>query len=415
MDRLLVEPLVVVGGGLSAVSLMGELRRKGYRGAITAITDETEPPYDKPPLSKEYQVHGNGDRIRLDLTHATEIDWRRGTPVARLDTLRREVQLADGRTLRYGTLVLATGASPRLLPALQSAPIPTFTLRTLDDARRIRAATGQGRRLALLGGGVIGLELAATARSLGTEVTVIEPQPRVMNRSAPPSLAAALAARHIQEGVDLRLSRRMTGFDGGDLLLDDGSRVKADAIVVAIGVAANDRIAREAGIACDDGIIVDGRGRTTAPGVYAIGDVTRRLNPVSGRFERIENWANASSQGRATAQALLDLDAPAYADVPWYWSDQYDLRLQVAGSTGVEEIVRGTPGPHSQFTLIQLQGGRVVGAACMNAPRDFMPLKHLLAAGGTVDARALADPAVDLKRQLREALAQQPAEVAARL
>jgi 3-phenylpropionate/trans-cinnamate dioxygenase ferredoxin reductase subunit len=398
----LIEPIVVVGGGLAAVSFMSELRTGDHHGPIIAVTDETELPYDKPPLSKDYQVHGNCDNIRLDLTNAPEIDWRRGVAVSRLDTRHREVQLSDGRKVRYGTLVLAMGATPRQLPALQSAPVPVLTLRTLEDARRIRAAIGEGKRLALIGGGVIGLELAATARGLGTEVTVVEAQRRVMNRCAPEALASAVAARHVEEGVDLRLGRQMAGFAGGDLLLDDGSRIRADAIVVAIGVTANDQIARDAGIACDDGIFVDGQGRTTAPGVYAIGDVTRRTNSVSGRFERIETWSNAYSHGRATAQSLLDPGAPPFRDVPWYWSDQYELRIQVAGSTSTQEIVRGTPGPRSKFTLVQVQRGRVVGVACMNNPREFTPIRRLLAEGGATDIRALGDPAVDLGRYLRE-------------
>lgn len=402
MHQSFVEPIVIVGGGLAAVSFMSELRMGGYRGPIIAVTNETELPYDKPPLSKDYQVHANADSIRLDLTHATDIDWRRGVAASRLDLRHRELQLSDGGKVGYGTLVLAMGATPRELPNLRSAPVPVLTLRTLEDARRIRAAIGRGRRLVLIGGGVIGLELAATARGLGTDVTVIEAQRRVMNRCAPEALASAVATRHAEEGVDLRLGRQIAGFAGCDLLLDDGSRVKADAIVVAIGVTANDQIARDAGIACEDGIFVDGHGRTTAPGVYAIGDVTRRTNPVNGRVERIEAWANASGHGRATARGLLDPDAPPFREVPWYWSDQYDLRIQVAGSTGTEEIVRGTPGPRTRFTLIQVHEGRIVGAACTNNPREFTALKRTLAEGGAADIRALVDPALDLGRHLRE-------------
>ncbi|WP_208511436.1 FAD-dependent oxidoreductase [Variovorax paradoxus] len=401
IDTPLQHPVVVLGSGLAAVSFVGGLRAGGFTGGIIVIGDEAEPPYDRPPLSKEFQREGAVEKIRLDLGRARDVEWLRGTPASKVDTRRKEVQLADGRSLGYGTLVFATGATPRRLPALQQAPMPVLTLRALEDAQRIRATLAPGVRLVVIGGGVVGLELAATARGMGAFVTVIESLGRLMNRCASATLAAAVARVHLEQGVDLRLSRQVTGFAGTALALDDGSKVQADLVVVGIGVVANDDLARAADIACDDGIFVDRLGRTTCPAVYAIGDVTRQRNPISGRFERIETWSNAQNQGLAVARTLLDPATAPYADIPWYWSDQYDLRMQVAGvSQGDDEIVRGDAASGSKFSLIQLHRGRAVGVTCMNNAREFSSLKRLLGDVVLPDRAALADPSTDLRKLL---------------
>lgn len=392
-------PVVLLGGGLASVSFAGGLRTAGFAGAITIVSDEPGPACDRPPLSKEFLRDGDAEKIRLDQSRAPGVEWLYGVAAQRVDTLAREVHLADGRCLNYGTLVFATGAAPRLLPALQGAPMPVLTLRTLGDAQRIRGALVPGARLLVVGGGVIGLELAATARALGVSVTLVEYLPRLMSRGASPTLSAFVAQHHVKQGVELRLGRSVTGFSGSQVTLDDGSQIAADLVVVGIGVSANDALAREAGIACDDGIFVDGYGRTTCPNVYAIGDVTRQRHPVSGRFERIETWSNAQSQGLAVARALLDPAAPAYADLPWYWSEQYALRLQVAGlPQGDDEIVRGDLAAGDKFTLIHLLRGQIVGASCVNNPRDFMALKRLISSGARPERAALADPATDLRK-----------------
>lgn len=400
----LPSPVVVLGGGLAAVSLVSGLRAKGYTGDIIVVSDDAELPYDRPPLSKQFQRDGAADKIRLDLSRAPDIEWLHGVAAQRLDTRLREVHLADGRRLGYGTLVLATGAAPRQLAVLQGAAMPVLTLRTLDDATRIRERLVPGARLLVVGGGVIGLELAATARGLGAEVTVVEALPRLMNRCAPTRLADMMARHHHDQGVDLRFGRQVSGHDGAQIVLDDDSRIAADLVVVGIGVVANDALARDAGIACDDGIFVDAHGRTTCPGVYAVGDVTRQRNPVSGRVERIETWSNAQNQAAATARTLLDPSAAPYGDTPWFWSDQYEVRIQVAGlASGDEEIVRGEMAADGKFSLIQLQRGRVVGVACVNNAREFGSLKRLLAGSPLPDRAALADPAVDLRKLMAAA------------
>lgn len=395
-------PVVVLGGGLASVSYAGGLRSGGFQGSIIVVADELEPAYDRPPMSKDFLLDGNTEKIRLDLSRAPDVEWLRGVAAQRVDTHAREVHLADGRCLNYGTLVFATGASPRILPALQGAPMPVLTLRTLDDAQRIRSALVPGARLLVIGGGVIGLELAATARALGATVTLVEFLPRLMSRGASPTLASYVARHHAEQGVDLRLGRSvtgLTGLTGSHIVLDDGSLIAADLVVVGIGVSANDALARAADIACDDGIFVDGRGRTTCTNVYAIGDVTRQRHPVSGRFERIETWSNAQNQGMAVARALLDPAAPPYADLPWYWSEQYALRIQVAGLThGDDEIVRGDMATGEKFSLIHLLRGQIVGASCVNNVRDFTALKRLISSSARPDRAALADPATDLRK-----------------
>lgn len=400
LKEALTPPVVVLGAGLSAVSFATDLREAGYAGPLTVVGDEAEPPYDRPPLSKDFMGHGDAEKIRLDRKRAPGVEWLLGVAALSFDPQAHTVALSDGRTLPYGTLVLATGATPRALPALQDAPMPVYTLRTLDDARRIQAGLRPQARLLIVGGGVIGLELAATARAADVHVTLVETQPRLMSRAAPASLADFVARYHAAQKVDLRFGRSITGVAEGVVLLDDGTRIAADMVVVGIGVVANDALARAAGLACDDGIFVDAYGRTTCPDVYALGDVTRQRNPLSGRFERIETWSNAQNQGIAVARHLVDPAAPGYAELPWYWSDQGALRIQVAGlASGDEEIVRGELSLDApKFTLIELRKGRIVGVTCVNNARDFAPLRRLLAVGAQPDRAALADPATDLRK-----------------
>lgn len=371
-------PVVVVGGGLAGLSFAGALRQGGYQGALTLVAAEAEAAYDRPPLSKGFLLDGDAQRIRLDESRLTDVRVLRGVQAQTLDLQDRSLRLGSGEELPWGTLVLATGARPRVLPALEATNRPVLTLRTLDDARRLRELILPGQHLLLVGAGVIGLELAATARGVGAQVTVLETQPRVMSRTAPPALSAFVQARHRAAGVDLQLGRTISSCQEGAVLLDDGSTIAPDFIVVGIGVRANDELAQAAGLRCDDGIVVDTQGRTSAPGVLAIGDVARQVEPVSGQVMRIETWSNAQNQSAAVARAWLDQAAEGYADVPWYWSDQYDLRIQGTGMpVGERELVRGDVAG-GRFTLLQLHGRRLVGATCLNNAKDFGALRKLV-------------------------------------
>jgi 3-phenylpropionate/trans-cinnamate dioxygenase ferredoxin reductase subunit len=371
-------PVVIVGSGLAGLSFASSLRHGGYTGELTLVSDEAEAPYDRPPLSKAFLKDGDAQRIRLDESRLTEARVLRGLRAQALDLVGRTLTLADGQKISWGTLVLATGAHPRELPKLDAIGKPVLTLRTLNDARRLRELIQPGRHLLLVGAGVIGLELAATAREAGCAVTVVESQARVMSRSAPPTLSDYVHRRHLRAGVDLRLGRFVDRCVEGEAVLDDGSRIAADFVVAGIGVKSNDDLARAVGIRCEDGVHVDGHGRTSAPGVLAVGDVAKQVDPISGQVMRIETWSNAQMQAAAAARSWLNPEAPPYTDAPWYWSDQYDLRIQAVGlACGEREVVRGDM-RDGKFALLQFQGRTLVGAACMNSGKDFGSLRKLV-------------------------------------
>ncbi len=392
------DPVVVVGGGLAAVSFAGSLRRGGFAGPLAMVCDEAERAYDRPPLSKAFIVDGDADRIRLDDRALTDVQWHRGRRAQAIDLAAHRLQLDDGQQLPWGTLVLATGTRPRELPALAALQRPVLTLRTLADARRIRELLQPGRHLLLVGAGVIGLELAATARGLGVDVSVVEAQPRVMARGVPPRLSQFMQQQHRDAGVNLHLGRAISGCEAGAVLLDDGHRIEADAVVVGIGVVANDELASQAGLRCDDGVFVDSHGRSSAPGVLAVGDVARQVHPISGQVMRIETWSNAQNQATAAALSWLQADAAPYTEAPWYWSDQYRLRLQSVGLVcGQREVLRGDPAA-GRFTLLQFDGARLVGAACINNAKDFGALRKIVGREFQVSDAQWQDPATDLRR-----------------
>lgn len=376
--RTQIGPVVVVGGGLAGLSFASTLRQGGYTGPMTLVCEETEPPYDRPPLSKAFLQDGDVEKIRLDTTHLANATVLRGVRAEILDRTTRSLRLSNGQLLSWGTLVLATGARPRMLAQLSAINRPLFTLRTLDDSRRLREQLKPGHHVLLAGAGVIGLELAATARQLGAEVTVVETQSRVMARSVPATLSTLVQRRHRAAGVDLRLSQSIaTCFDGG-AQLGDGFRMSVDAVVAGIGVQPNDELARAAGIDCGDGVLVDGHARSSDPAVLAIGDVACQIEPVTGQVMRIETWSNAQAQAAAAARAWLDPEAPAYVDVPWFWSDQYELRIQGAGvATGEREVVRGDVAT-GRCSILQFNGNRLVGVACASNARDFGALRRLV-------------------------------------
>jgi 3-phenylpropionate/trans-cinnamate dioxygenase ferredoxin reductase component len=392
------EPVVIVGANLAGLSFAGTLRAGGYDGPLTLIDAETEPSIDRPPLSKGFLKDGDIDRIRLDTSRLQNATWLRGVRVLSIDTRARRLHLSQGGPVHWGTLVLATGARPRTLPGLDAIERPVFTLRGLADAQALRAWLQPGRRLLLVGAGPIGLELAATARELGAEVTVLEAQDRVMARSAPVSLSRFIERRHRQAGVDLRLGRRTTRVEPGAVWLDDGSRIEVDGVVVGIGVQPNDALAQACGIRCEDGVVVDAHGHTSEPGILAVGDVSRQPHPIRGELERIETWSNAQNQAAAAARHWLDATTPPYTDAPWYWSDQYELRIQAVGlPSGPTEVLRGNPDT-GKFSLLQLDGERLVGAACVNNAKDFGALRRLVGQVLKATPGQWADPAIDLRK-----------------
>jgi 3-phenylpropionate/trans-cinnamate dioxygenase ferredoxin reductase component len=404
-SRLMEESVVIVGAGHAGEALAVQLRQLGYAGAVTLLGGESERPYQRPPLSKAL-LKGEATAASLALRApghyaAQGIDWQAGARVTAVDVARRQLQLGDGRRLSYGHLVLATGVAPRPLRVPGSTLPGIHLLRELQQAEALRASLCSTRHLAVVGAGFIGLEVAAVARGLGIEVTVVEAAPGALARVASKTLSDAMLARHHAEGVQFRLGGQVTAFEGDTrvtgLRLASGARIPIDGALVCIGGEADLRLVDGTGIADATGIPVDAGGRTRDPHISAIGDIT--LRPVAGAdgLRRLESVQNALEQARQVAARLTGNPPPA-PEVPWNWSDQYDLKLQFAGlPDGVEhDVVRGDPAGAS-FAVFRLQGKRLRAVEAVNAPQAFMVARQLIARAAPVDAAALLDPATAMK------------------
>ncbi len=394
------DAVVIVGAGHAGGRVAEELRAAGVGAPIHLVGEERHPPYERPPLSKELLT----GKVEVEKTYIQPASYwaehavtlHLGTRAEAIDRASRRVRLSGGSALDYATLVLATGARPRALPGPPSPRVRT--LRDIADTQAIRTAVAAGSRLAIVGAGVIGLEVAASARTLGAAVTILEIAPTPLGRVVERAVGDWFLELHLRHGVDMRMGATVRAIrDGGraaTVELADGTAIEAELIVVGIGVVPNVELARDAGLEVDDGIVVDQFGRTADPAVYAVGDVARAFHPVLGRHQRLEAWRNAENQSRAVARVIAGGSAP-YDEVPWMWSDQYDVNLQVAGvPRAVETTVRR--GTADRFTLIQLADGVVVGGVTVNQGRDMRPLQQLIAQAAKVDAARLADPAVPL-------------------
>jgi len=397
--------VAIVGAGQAGAQVAFSLRQWGYEGAITLVGDEPSPPYERPPLSKDF-LKGELSEDRLFFKTAAwyadnRIELRVGQRVTAVDRTQGVVRLADGSDLAWHVLVLATGSRPRTLTVPGADLGGVFELRTIADTHALRPALKPGARLLVVGAGYIGLEVAAVARTLGLEVTVLEAADRVLARVAGPVVSKFFEDEHRSHGVDLRCGARLQGFEGHGTvraaILADGSRVPCDAVVVGVGISPCDALARDCGIVCDDGIVVDRDARTSAPRVFAVGDCTTRPLVHYDRRGRLESVHNAIEQGKLAAAAILGLDRPA-EDVPWFWSDQYDLKLQIAGlSHGYDRIVvRGDPASR-RFAAFYLQAGRLVAVDAIHCPMEFMASRQLIARGASPDPDRLGDPAISMK------------------
>ena len=400
------DTMVIIGAGECGTRAAFTLREQGWDGRIVLVG--VEPPYERPPLSKtgEYKLICGGAALS-----DAGITFLAGAEAAALDTAAHVLELADGRQLPYRSLLLATGARARRLPF---GGAPVHVLRSYADSAALRARLAPGRRVAVIGGGFIGLELAASAAALGCQVTVIELGPRLMGRAVPARVAAAMAGRHIAAGVDLRCGTGVTGLAetgaGTEIMLAEGTAVEADVVVAGVGAVPETTLARTAGIETGDGIVVDERFATSAPDVFAAGDCCRYPHPLyGGQHLRLESWRAAQEHGAAAARAMLGETEP-YAGVPWFWSDQHDYTLQVAGLAGAadREVVRVRPdGVEIWFGLSE--GGRLVAAAAAgpgnSVARDIKLAELLIARRATPDPVTLADPAVTLKSALRSPVA----------
>ncbi|WP_298746503.1 FAD-dependent oxidoreductase [uncultured Brevundimonas sp.] len=390
--------IVIVGGGVAGLSLASELAARAPDRSVVVLQDEPHAAYDRPPLSKAYLLDGDADAVALSLPGLDRVDIRSGVRAEAVDAEARSVALSTGGSLTFGQLVFATGARARSLPSLTAGALPVCVLRGLDDARALRSHLVAGSRLVILGGGIIGLEVAATARTIGAQVTVVEALPRLLSRSGCPLLSIFLREAHEQRGVKFHLGRTVSSVTANSVVLDDGARIPADVILVAAGVIPNTELAAAAGAACDNGILVDDLGRTSLPDIWAIGDCSRAWCEEQRTHVRSETWTRAREQAAVVAMALCGLPTASASEAPaYYWSDQYDLKIQVAGSPmGDLDLVRGDMSAGS-FSILHLAGGRLVGATAINAPRDLGSLKKIIRSRRPVDAEVLADLSTDLK------------------
>jgi len=399
------ERIVVVGAGHCAGQLVARLRAEGFEGPITLVGEEQHVPYQRPPLSKDYLAGKVGlDRVHLRpqaFYDKSAVALRLGVRAAGIDRARRSVALEDGSELGYERLVLATGASPRRLPVEGEGLPGVHYLRRIEDAEAIQAHFRPDSRMVVVGGGYIGLEVAAVARTQGMAVTVLEQEPRLVSRVVGPEVAEFYRREHTRAGVGVRLGARVAAFEGEGrvqrVVCADGTRVDADCVVVGIGIAPNTALAAAAGLETGDGIEVDELGRTSDPSIYAAGDCTRHPNPVYGRRVRLESVHNAMTQARTVAANLAGKHTP-YGELPWFWSDQYDLKLQIAGlSEGYDQsVVRGDPETRS-FTVFYLKDGTLIAADSVNAMQDHLVCRKLAAAAPRLPPEQLADTAVALK------------------
>ena len=408
------DTLLIVGAGSAGSELAISVRQLGWPGPIVLLGEEPCLPYHRPPLSKAF-LQGTATPESLTMRpqetyEKSHIEVRLGIRTASIDPTAKTVTLQGGSTLAYAKLALCTGGRPRQLAVeglvADATPANLHVLRTQADAKAIREELAEGTRLVVIGGGYVGLEVAASARKLGAHVTVLEAQPRVLARVTGEALSAFYTEVHRDAGVDIRVGVAVQRVECDQcgrvraVICSDGQRLEADCVVVGVGMLPNAELAAAAGLAVDGGIVVDALGVTSDPDIVAAGDCTVHDHALYGRRVRLESVPNALEQGRAAASGLCGKPKPNHA-VPWFWSDQYDLKLQMVGlSAGFEQcVLRGKPQERS-FIAFYLRDGCVIAADAVNRPADFMVAKRLVAAASRIDAAQLADASLALKQHL---------------
>ncbi|HEY3813160.1 MAG TPA: FAD-dependent oxidoreductase [Caulobacteraceae bacterium] len=395
--------IVIVGAGHAGGSAAAFLRQFGFAGAVTLIGEEPLAPYQRPPLSKAW-LKGEADGESLLLRpqafypeHA--IDLRLNTRATSIDRAAKTVTLEGGGTVAYDILILATGSSARKLPIPGANDSAVLELRTAAEADRLKAALTPGQRLIVVGAGYIGLEVAASARALNCEAVVVERERRVLPRVASEPLSAFFERYHRERGVEILTGAAATSIDptGKAVALADGRVIEGDAVLVGVGAMACDGLGSAGGLACKGGIVVDEDARTSDASIFAIGDCTHRPLPLYGAAMRLESVPNALEQAKQAASAICGKPRPA-PETPWFWSDQYDLKLQIAGvSLDPDKIVVRGNIEANHFAIFHLRGARVLAVEAVNAPAEFMAGKILIAKAREVDAEKLADVDVAMK------------------
>lgn len=399
--------VVVVGGGQAGASTVLRLRANGYSGLVTLICGEPTPPYQRPPLSKKYLI-GEYARERLYLRPESayadlDVSLLKGRVVAEVDRAARTLRLEDGTRLDYETLILTTGSRAVPLPSrvTDAAYSNLLTFRTLADTAALQAELRPGRRMLVVGGGYIGLEMAAVARQFGLDITLIEQAPRILQRVAAAETAEVFRKLHRGEGVKIIEGCGLANVEGEGpranlAVLSDGRRVPFDVAVIGIGARPETDLAEAAGLAVEDGIVVDGHGRTSDPSIFAAGDCTSF--PYLGGRLRLESVQNAIAQAEHVADFVSGAAEDKYAPVPWFWSDQYDTKLQIAGlNTGYDQVITRDGSREGAQSIWYFRQGRFIAVDAINEPRVYMLGKRWLETGVAPDPGALADAKAELK------------------
>lgn len=397
--------MVIIGAGHAAGQAAASLRQEKYTGPITIIGDEAHLPYQRPPLSKAY-LSGSQEVDRVYLRaekfyQEKEIDLKLSTRATAIDPDAKAVELEDGSKIDYDKLLISTGSRPRLLNIPGSDLGGIHYLRTIDDVDGIRADMHEGANLVIVGGGYIGLEVAAVGVEQGLNVHVLEMEDRILQRVTTPTMSKYYDELHRGRGVQIHTNTGVTGFSGDakvQKVMCGDTEFAADMVIVGIGIVPNIELAEAAGIICDNGIVVDDHCQTSNPDIYAAGDCTNHPNALLDRRLRLESVPNAMDQARTSASNMLGGDK-SYAAIPWFWSDQYELKLQMVGfsADGNREVMRGDMASN-QFAVFYLKDNTVVAADTVNSPKEFMLCKQLV--GKEADSAVLADSTSDLKSLL---------------
>jgi len=400
------EHAVIVGASHAGAQLAASLRQNGWDGNISIVGEEAIPPYHRPPLSKAYlagEKHSDQLLIRpATFYEKSGIDLVLGTRVCAVDPANKSITLHDGGTIPYSKLALCTGAGVRRLALPGHDLEGVFYLRDLGDVDRIRGFVASGKSAVIIGGGYIGLETAASLRKLGMDVTVLEALPRVLQRVTAPEVSAFYTRIHGEEGVRIVTDAGVEGLEGSGRVRSvrtaGGSLLDADLVVIGVGVLPSTELAEDAGLEVDNGVVVDEYTRTSQPDIVAAGDCTNHYNPIYNRRLRLESVQNATDQAK-TAAATLCGKLESYHSLPWFWSDQFDLKLQIAGlSQGFDHVVmRGSSQVGRSFAAFYFEGERLLAVDAVNRPKEFMAARRALAQGMSADPDKLADEAADIQ------------------
>lgn len=400
------EHCIIIGASHAAAQLVSSLRQEGWEGKISLIGDEPNLPYHRPPLSKAFFVGEKSEDELLiraaDFYEKNKVDLLLGSRVTKIDRDAKQITLEDGAEISYTKLALTTGARVRKIPFTGSELAGVFYMRDLNDVKQTHKFTAPGKSAVIIGGGYIGLETAASLRKIGMKVTVIEAMSRVLQRVTAPEVSAFYTRVHTEEGVDIRTEAGVDAIVGEKhvegVRLADGTTVPADLVIIGVGVIPNIELAEAAGITIDNGIAVNEFATTNDPDIVAAGDCTNHYNPIYDRKLRLESVQNATDQAKIAAKSICG-KPEAYNALPWFWSDQYDLKLQIAGlSQGFDQvIIRGDSEQGRSFAAFYFSEGRFIAVDAINRPKEFMMSKRALTSGQIADPLKLTDESIEIK------------------